>query len=453
VGAFEGFGFLIPALVLGPVVGLLTLAQVLLVRSRSSRPGDDDIAARYRKVTSLAIVTVLLSLGALLVCMLVEEIQFSFAVNLVLHQPDEVMILTPALAEVYAYHGWAGGAVALVGLVGIACVGLLWLRHRRRGPLAATGLWIVVGAGLAAAFIGGVWAIRQGLMSVALSKMTLADTSEKRILFSLAVEGLPSMGWGLWPAAAALLAAFSAAALRPGAEEAKRANGAWLLPIGLIVLVLGGAAVLATRGYARDADERLRALVGGPYVDYADTQCRGGDVLWGQAEILLPELPGGRPLEQAQVVTVGRNSVSLEGKQVNADRLDDEGGGLADLTEVLSMLKGQYQQIHGVRSFPGGLILQADVRAQGTLIASVLASARTVGYARPMLVFRKAIGFQSHVYGELMRAEESGLPIALADGDDPMALRPDETLGRWIERSKLRARADADTVIRVRAPD
>jgi len=443
---FEAFRFSALSVVMYGGACLLALGQVLTVLKAGKRLSDEEIAGRYRLSTMLAVVTCLFVLFILALSVLSEEIGFSSAMVIKAdYRSDIRVVFIPAALGKLAYvHARAGVVLTAAGILGILCVGMVWLRHRRRETISPIPFLGITGVGLVAAAIGSMWAVREFMLGRVLSDINYACTGEVRSLFSLALQGAPSMSTGLYISFIVMLTVVTALILVVRKRNLSLIARGCLLPLGLMVLILGAISLFSTCGHARDAGERLQALVGGPYDDLASTKCKRGEILYRVKNIELPELDGGWPLELAPVVEMSGEGVVFEGKKVAfIGEKEEQAGVLPDLVESLLELKKNYKLLHPKRELPGKIIFQADVKTPGRVLSRVLSSCRAAGYGHAVLAFRKAEVFETSVYGALLRFEHVGVPLAPGRTDDPAALMPDETLQQWL----LRSDASGDTKI------
>jgi biopolymer transport protein ExbD len=99
---------------------------------------------------------------------------------------------------------------------------------------------------------------------------------------------------------------------------------------------------------------------------------------------VLPEAMNFKDLEQAPIVAVSRESVTLDGRQVaDSAELNKENTAdwkINDLYDQLVTLKNNYKLLHPSDEFKGLVIVQADKNVDFKVIKKVMYSCGTAGY-------------------------------------------------------------------------
>jgi biopolymer transport protein ExbD len=109
-----------------------------------------------------------------------------------------------------------------------------------------------------------------------------------------------------------------------------------------------------------------------------------GELLTVQKNIVLPEAQNFKDLEQAPIIAVSRDSVTLDGRMVaNADQLNAENTAdwkITDLHDQLVTLKNNYKLLHPSENFAGMVIVQADKNVDFKVVKKVMYSCAVAGY-------------------------------------------------------------------------
>lgn len=110
-----------------------------------------------------------------------------------------------------------------------------------------------------------------------------------------------------------------------------------------------------------------------------------GELLTVQKNIVLPEANNFKDLEQAPIVAVSRESVTLDGRMVaNADQLNQDNSAdwkITDLHDQLVTLKNNFKLLHPSENFAGTVIVQADRNVDFKIVKKVMYSCAVAGYA------------------------------------------------------------------------
>src|SRR5439155_20784295 len=109
-----------------------------------------------------------------------------------------------------------------------------------------------------------------------------------------------------------------------------------------------------------------------------------GELLTVQKNIVLPEAQNFKDLEQAPIIAVGRDSVTLDGRMVaNAEQLNAENTAdwkITDLHDQLVTLKNNFKLLHPSEPFAGTVIVQADKNVDFKVVKKVMFSCAVAGY-------------------------------------------------------------------------
>ena len=109
-----------------------------------------------------------------------------------------------------------------------------------------------------------------------------------------------------------------------------------------------------------------------------------GELLTVQKNITLPEAQNYKDLEQAPIIAVSKDSVTLDGRLVaNAEQLNAENTAdwkITDLHDQLVTLKNNYKLLHPSDDFKGTVIVQADRSVDFKVIKKVMYSCAVAGY-------------------------------------------------------------------------
>lgn len=107
-----------------------------------------------------------------------------------------------------------------------------------------------------------------------------------------------------------------------------------------------------------------------------------GEILFIQKDVELPKATQADTLEQAPAIIIGSGQVVIDGQAVGRmdDIRDDENFEIADLSERLSNLKKNYQQLHPTTQFPGNIIIQGDKAVDFRVLKKVMFTCTSVGY-------------------------------------------------------------------------
>ncbi len=110
-----------------------------------------------------------------------------------------------------------------------------------------------------------------------------------------------------------------------------------------------------------------------------------GELLTVQKNIVLPEAQNFKDLEQAPIIAVSRESVTLDGRLVaNAEQLNTENTvdwKITDLHDQLVTLKNNFKLLHPSEPFAGTVIVQADKNVDFKIVKKVMYSCAVAGYA------------------------------------------------------------------------
>ena len=107
-----------------------------------------------------------------------------------------------------------------------------------------------------------------------------------------------------------------------------------------------------------------------------------GEILFIQKDIELPKASHTEEMEQAPVVIIGAGQVVIEGQSVGRmdDIAEDENFEIPDLTERLTNLKKNFQQLHPNQEFSGKIIIQGGKEITFRVLKKVMYTCTTVGY-------------------------------------------------------------------------
>ena len=109
-----------------------------------------------------------------------------------------------------------------------------------------------------------------------------------------------------------------------------------------------------------------------------------GELLSVQKNIVLPEAQNFRDLEQAPIIAVSKDSVTLDGRMVadatvlNQDNTAD--WKIVELHDTLVTLKNNYKLLHPSDEWKGMVIVQADKGVDFKVIKKVMYSCSMAGY-------------------------------------------------------------------------
>ena len=109
-----------------------------------------------------------------------------------------------------------------------------------------------------------------------------------------------------------------------------------------------------------------------------------GELLTVQKNIVLPEAQNFTDLEQAPIIAVSKDSVTLDGRPVadagelNADQTAD--WKITKLHDELVTLKNNYKLLHPSDEFKGMVIVQADKNVDFKVVKKVMYSCSMAGY-------------------------------------------------------------------------
>lgn len=109
-----------------------------------------------------------------------------------------------------------------------------------------------------------------------------------------------------------------------------------------------------------------------------------GELLTVQKNIILPEAQNWRDLEQAPIIAVSKDSVTLDGRMVadatvlNQDNTAD--WKIVELHDTLVTLKNNYKLLHPSDEWKGMVIVQADRGVDFKVIKKVMYSCSLAGY-------------------------------------------------------------------------
>jgi biopolymer transport protein ExbD len=107
-----------------------------------------------------------------------------------------------------------------------------------------------------------------------------------------------------------------------------------------------------------------------------------GEILFIQKDIELPKASHTEQLEQAPVIIIGAGQVVIEGQSVGRmdDIAEDENFEIPDLSERLTNLKKNFQQLHPNQDFSGKIIIQGGKEIPFRVLKKVMYTCTTVGY-------------------------------------------------------------------------
>ncbi|MBW1806902.1 MAG: biopolymer transporter ExbD [Deltaproteobacteria bacterium] len=107
-----------------------------------------------------------------------------------------------------------------------------------------------------------------------------------------------------------------------------------------------------------------------------------GEILFIQKDIELPSATMTEELEQAPIITIGAGQVVIEGVAVGRmdDIAEDENFEIPDLSEKMTNLKKNFQQLHPNMEFAGKIIIQGDKEVPFRVLKKVMFTCTSVGY-------------------------------------------------------------------------
>jgi biopolymer transport protein ExbD len=109
-----------------------------------------------------------------------------------------------------------------------------------------------------------------------------------------------------------------------------------------------------------------------------------GELLSVQKNIVLPEAQNFKDLEQAPIIAVSKDSVTIDGRAVaDAAELNKENTAdwkITELHDTLVTLKNNYKLLHPSEDFKGMVIVQADRGVDFKVIKKVMYSCGVAGY-------------------------------------------------------------------------
>jgi biopolymer transport protein ExbD len=110
-----------------------------------------------------------------------------------------------------------------------------------------------------------------------------------------------------------------------------------------------------------------------------------GELLSVQKNIVLPEAQNFKDLEQAPIIAVAQDSVTLNGAmEADATELNQENTTdwkIAKLHDDLVTLKNNYKLLHPSETFAGTVIVQADRNVDFKVVKKVMFSCSLAGYS------------------------------------------------------------------------
>ncbi len=118
-----------------------------------------------------------------------------------------------------------------------------------------------------------------------------------------------------------------------------------------------------------------------------------GDAMFTQPDLSLPEATVGEDVVRVPVITVTKNSVTLEGKTVaDSPKLleTEKEVGLEKLIDALFREKETFKDLHPGEPFDGKIIIAADEGIPYKLVRRVFDVAAKSGYVRVNYVIRLA---------------------------------------------------------------
>ena len=109
-----------------------------------------------------------------------------------------------------------------------------------------------------------------------------------------------------------------------------------------------------------------------------------GELISTSKNIVLPEATNFKDLERAEIISISKDSVTLQGRPVaDAAELNKENTvdwKITDLHDTLVTLKNNYKLLHPSAEFPGTVIVQADKGVDFKVIKKVLYTCGVAGY-------------------------------------------------------------------------
>lgn len=109
-----------------------------------------------------------------------------------------------------------------------------------------------------------------------------------------------------------------------------------------------------------------------------------GELLAVQKNIVLPEAQNFRDLEQAPIIAVSKDSVTLDGHMVaDSTALNNDNSAdwkIVELHDTLVTLKNNYKLLHPSDEWKGMVIVQADKGVDFKVIKKVMYSCAIAGY-------------------------------------------------------------------------
>jgi biopolymer transport protein ExbD len=111
-----------------------------------------------------------------------------------------------------------------------------------------------------------------------------------------------------------------------------------------------------------------------------------GEIVFVQKNLVLPDALNWSELDRAPVVSITKDVVTLDGRQVatgddlNADPATGDSK-LTELHENLVTLKNNYKLLHPNEDFMGSVVLQCDKQVEFKALKKVMYTAALAGYA------------------------------------------------------------------------
>lgn len=109
-----------------------------------------------------------------------------------------------------------------------------------------------------------------------------------------------------------------------------------------------------------------------------------GELLTVQKNITLPEAQNWKDLEQAPVIAVAKDAVTLDGRKVaDAEQLNTDNSAdfkITDLHDQLVTLKNNFKLLHPSENFAGMVTVQADKNVDFKVLKKVMYTCAQAGY-------------------------------------------------------------------------
>jgi len=323
--------------------------------------------------------------------------------------------------SVNAHRFFGGIALAVLGLLGAVCMSSCWWKRCLPGPARRIAVIMAIGLGCAFTVMGGGMAYYQLTMNDVFAAVAPLDPALKLPKLLVGLKEIGQLSGLIFPILASLLTVTGVlvvVALTFGQQGQRITIGPGGMVLALLVLFLGAALFLITRGHARDWDRALSFRYGNQ--PYCLERYGGSDGTLTPP----PLVQGARRLERGPVIIVSASTLHDDS---HGEVLLD-GSNVAHVRSLMSETRPRWQPI---RSLVKGLegerssrpILWADKKTPVKVLEHLVASCVASGHRALQLAGAKTEVLQSDVLEGLTRKGCHGVSVEITSSPAANAVK------------------------------